>query len=187
MKLQSHPVSDLRLLITVMIFKHKFAKFGGQNYIDKRNHIHSCIMKNRRLKEIGLSFSVILSLLISSITACACLHHQEANLAPQPSCHEHSEMPMTMEMPAESNQADAGQPVFSSNPNCSCVKPAPKAFSKSDFLKIEKQTAEITPIISFQAVLLQVVVAGNAANFAQPFQLSDSSYNIKSPRAPPCL
>lgn len=143
-------------------------------------------MNNQRLKQFALSLSVVLSLLISSLSICACAHHQENKLT-ESSCHEHSEMLMAMDTPADANQADTIQNVISGSADCNCVKPAPKAFSKSEFLQIEKQTAAVALVISFQAELITQILTDNPANFVQPFQLSDSSYNIRSPRAPPRL
>ena len=96
-------------------------------------------------------------------------------------------MPMTMEMPAESNQAETIQNVIFESHSCNCAKPAPKVYSKSELLKIEKYAAEISPATTIEVEMIPQIIPDNPANFVQPFQLSDSSYNIKSPRAPPVL
>lgn len=96
-------------------------------------------------------------------------------------------MPMTMEMPDETSQAETVQNAFSKDSHCNCIKPAPKVFSKSELVKIEKQTAEISSPIEIKFERILEVAAAAQTNFFQPFNLSDSSYNIKSPRAPPLL
>ena len=143
-------------------------------------------MKNQRLKQIGLSLCVVLSLLISSVAACACSHHQEFEIV-KTSCHEHSEMTMTMDVPPQTEQAEAIQNTFTENLNCSCVQSAPKVFSKSELAKIEKQAAKNAPVIEIEFQTIQSIAKSAKADFSKPFYLSDSFYNLKSPRAPPRL
>ncbi|MGI8468750.1 MAG: hypothetical protein ACR2N3_09875 [Pyrinomonadaceae bacterium] len=141
-------------------------------------------MKNRRLKQIAFSLCIVLSLLASSVSARACPHCHEVKNA-ESSCHEHSQM--TMEMPDESNRAETIQNAICKTGCCNCVQPAPQVFSKSAFLKIEKQTAEISPAISFKIETIPQIISTGQTNFVKSFYLSDSFYNIKSPRAPPRL
>lgn len=96
-------------------------------------------------------------------------------------------MPMTMEMPEQTVQAEAIQNSFTENLNCSCLQPAPKTFSKSELVKIEKQAAKNAPIIEVEFEIIAPIAKTAKADFSKPFYLSDSFYNLKSPRAPPRL
>lgn len=142
-------------------------------------------MKNQRLKQIAFSLGIVLSLFASSISACVCLHHYEEVSAVKVSCHEHSTMPMMENRDADS--AEKFQNVISENECCRCVQFAPKVFSKSDILKVEKQTAKIFSLAPVEIGLVAQPFAANPPDYVKPFYLSDSVYNIKSPRAPPRL
>ena len=96
-------------------------------------------------------------------------------------------MPLTMEMPDETSRADITQNALSRDSHCNCVKFAPKVYSKSELVKIEKQTAKISSPVEIKIQRILEIPAVLPANFFQTSYLSDSSYNIKSPRAPPRL
>jgi hypothetical protein len=134
----------------------------------------------KKTKQIAVGFFVILSLFVSSVAACVCSHHAEKAETNAASCHEHSEAkPETGSV----EKVEKAQ-TFDSGDECLCLQPAPRICSKSETLKIEKQAAAL----SFSPVDISaastVVSAGNVY-FEKPFYLSDSFYNIKSPRAPP--
>lgn len=93
-----------------------------------------------------------------------------------------------MQMTAENHsKPDSPEKVqsISSKSNCCCFQSAPKVFSKSAFVSIEKQTAEVLPAIKVEFETISQIAAARPANFSQPFYLSDLFYNLKSPRAPP--
>lgn len=145
-------------------------------------------MNNQRLKKFAASLAIILSLVASSLAACSCSHHDEKTAETiSPSCHEHSHD----EAQAEHQRRDGDsfetiQTLISQN-DCCCVQSAPKVYAKSDTVKIEKQTlagASSTPPI--ETVFVSQIVAVKI-EFHAPFHLTDSFYNIKSPRAPPRL
>jgi hypothetical protein len=140
-------------------------------------------MKNQRIKQISLSLCFVLSLLVSSVSACVCTHHQEFESV-KTSCHEHPEMQMT-EMSPDSDDAQISQNNFSERINCSCFQPAPKVFSNAEIHKVEKQAARNFLVIEFEFEAIPQIAAAAKTDFSKPFYLSDSFYNIKSPRAPP--
>jgi hypothetical protein len=139
-------------------------------------------MKNRRLRQFSGSFLIVLSLFISSVSACVCSHHHtekvEINTS---SCHEHFDH-------KQNQDATSSETVqtFDSDTECCCIQSAPRVFSKSETIKIEKQTA----VLLFSKIEIKAVspvVSVENIYFERPFYLSDSFYNIKSPRAPPRL
>lgn len=138
-------------------------------------------MKNKKLGKFAAILLAVLSLLTSSVAACACSHHQSEVETAAPSCHEHSaqssEMPMSPEYAATFDAAD----------ECVCIKSAPRVFAKSEIVKIEKQAAAISPNVFVSVKLNAPIVKAETAYFIKPSYLSDSFYNLKSPRAPPVL
>jgi hypothetical protein len=140
-------------------------------------------MKNQRLKQFAAGFLVVLSLFVSSVAACGCSHHQEKAETAQPSCHQHSAENQSGEMnPSPENSA-----TFDANDNCVCAQSAPRVFAKSEIVKIEKQAAAISPRITVSVALTASISAVVTSYYSKPLYLSDSFYNIKSPRAPPIL
>ena len=130
----------------------------------------------KKTKQIAGGFLIILSLFVSSVAACVCSHHAEKVEAEVSSCHEHSE-PAPAAPTGQVRQID-------SNDDCGCIRPAPRVFSKSETIKIEKQAAVLTFSLAGTKAVLTAVSVENFF-FEKPFYLSDSFYNSKSPRAPP--
>ncbi len=85
------------------------------------------------------------------------------------------EMPMSAE----------NSTMFESNEACVCAQAAPRVFDKSPNVKIEKQATAILPRIVVSIELVAVAATVETVSYKKPFYLSDSFYNIKSPRAPP--
>lgn len=131
----------------------------------------------KRSKKIAVGCLIILSLFVSSVAACICSHHTKKAAPEISSCHEHSETK------AETDSSEKVQKL-GSNDECFCVQPAPKAFSKSETVKIEKQ-AMVLSVLPTENKAVAIDVSGADFYFEKPFYLSDSFYNIKSPRAPP--
>jgi hypothetical protein len=131
----------------------------------------------KKLKQIAIAVLIVLSLLVSSVSACVCSHHVEKTAFKTASCHEHSE---------KKQEANSSENVknFDSNDECSCVQPAPGIFSKSETIKIEKQTSAL-PFSKIEIKRVLTVIFAKNTYFEKPFYLSDSFYNLKSPRAPP--
>ena len=136
-------------------------------------------MKNQRWTKFGGSFLIVLSLFVSSVAVCVCQHHIAKAETEVPSCHEHSEA---------KHDVDSSEniPKLDADDDCNCLQPAPKAFSKSETIKLEKQTANL-PQMRIEIEVVSSIAAAENVHFEKPFCLSDSFYNIKSPRAPPRL
>ena len=137
------------------------------------------IMNKRRLKQFGSSFLIVLSLLVSSVAAsCICAHHAEPVEVETSSCHEQA----TAE-PATNAIENASR--LDSNEDCGCIQPAPRIISKSETIKLEKQAA-VLPFAKIEIKPAAPLAARETVrHFEKPFYLSDSFYNLKSPRAPP--
>lgn len=140
-------------------------------------------MKNQRLKQFAASLLVVLSLFAVSFAACNYSHHQEKAETAASSCHEHSAENQSGEM----KMSPETSATFSANDVCVCAQSAPRAFAKSEIVKIEKQAAAISPNVTVSVEPAARIFAVKAPDFVKPFYLSDSFYNIKSPRAPPIL
>lgn len=140
-------------------------------------------MKNQRLKQFAASFLVVLSLLVSSVAACSCSHHQEKVETAAPSCHQHSAENQSGEM----HQSTETSATFDANDDCVCAQSAPRIFAKSEVVKIQKQAATVSPYITISVELTARIDAVETSDYSKPFYLCDSFYNIKSPRAPPVL
>jgi len=131
--------------------------------------------KIQKSKQIAVGFLIILSLFVSSVAACVCSHHAEKVETQTASCHQHSET-------KTASVENVSQ--INSSQECNCIEPAPRVFAKSETLKIEKQTAAL-PFSSAEFKTVSTVLPAKEVFFEKPFYLSDSFYNIKSPRAPP--
>jgi hypothetical protein len=138
-------------------------------------------MNKQRLGQISVSFLIVLSFFVSATAACICSHHIENVEVEAPSCHEHSET-----MPNHEMASDENIQQIVSDDNCCCVQPAPRVFSKSETIKIEKQTAVLS-LARIEIKAVSTFISVENIYFEKPFYLSDSFYNIKSPRAPPRL
>lgn len=135
-------------------------------------------MDMKRTKKIAACFLIILSLFVSSVAVCVCSHHAESRETGSVSCHEHEQAK------AETVSAATNNAGLDSGDECGCISPAPRAFSKSETLKIEKQAAALSAPTPELKPLAAVLRAENHY-FEKPFYLSDSFSNLKSPRAPP--
>ncbi|MEP6900788.1 MAG: hypothetical protein ABJA66_03500 [Actinomycetota bacterium] len=139
-------------------------------------------MNKQRWRQFSASFLIVLSLFVSSVSACVCSHHHTEKVEIKTSsCHEHSGNKQNQ----NANSSETLE-TFDSDDKCCCVESAPKIFSKSETIKIEKQTA-VLPFSRVEIKAVSRVVSVERIYFEKPFYLSDSFYNIKSPRAPPRL
>jgi hypothetical protein len=137
-------------------------------------------MNRQRLGQISISFLIVFSFFVSSTAACICSHHIENVEVEVPPCHEHSE--------TKHHETSFNENIqqIDTDEDCCCVQPAPRVFSKSETIKIEKQ-ATVLPLVRIEIKVAATVGAVENTYFEKPFYLSDSFYNIKSPRAPPRL
>jgi len=131
----------------------------------------------KKSKQITVGFLIVLSLLVSSIAACVCSHHAEKVETKVSSCHDHAEAKQETASPEKVSQ-------FDSNDECNCIQPAPRIFAKSETIKFEKQAA-VLPLSPVEIKAVSQIVSDSGVYFEKPFYLSDSFYNLKSPRAPP--
>lgn len=144
------------------------------------------MMKKRLIKHYAASLLAVLSLLVSSVAACGCAHHQARTETQSPSCHQisHSKESdnLRQKESAQTNQSKA------LDVSCICfVQATPKAPGSVETVKIQKQAAIFTAKID---VVYGFALARppSATRFSfSATALSDSAYNIKLPRAPPIL
>ena len=142
-------------------------------------------MEDTKLKQLAMSFLIVLSFFVSSVAACCCSHQQEKAEIEAPSCHTQTHEAKTEKHQA-SNSAETEQ-VGELNIPCECfVQHAPKVFAKSENVKIEKQSLTIAASALPKEVFVLSVISFES-NFAAPFYLSDSFYNLSPGRAPPRL
>lgn len=139
------------------------------------------IRDTKKSKQLAASFLIILSLFVSSVAACICSHHVEISETESSSCHEQSEKKQDRDADSPENLQQ-----FDSSSECCCLQPAPRAISKSETIKLEKQ-ALVLPASKVEIKTVSHVSVIENAYFEKPFYLSDSFYNLKSPRAPPAV
>jgi hypothetical protein len=141
-------------------------------------------MKSLRLKQFAISLLAVLSLFASSVSACACSHHQGKPQTETSSCHEHA-----AQTTAGQNHVGSWSETVKttiSETVCVCLQPSPKVSAKSENLKVEKHRAAILIVKPIQiAFIVQTVSA--KIDFSKPSYLSDSFYNLSPGRAPPVL
>jgi len=131
----------------------------------------------KKSKQIAVGLLIVLSLFVSSVSACVCSHHAPKVETEVSSCHGHSET-------NKKNASGENVSDLNSNDECFCIQPAPRVFSKSETIKFEKQTA-VLPFSEIEFKAVSQIVSDANIYFEKPFYLSDSFYNLKSPRAPP--
>ncbi|HEY8562329.1 MAG TPA: hypothetical protein VIL74_18275 [Pyrinomonadaceae bacterium] len=137
----------------------------------------------KRTKQIAAGLFAVLSLFVSSVSACVCLHHAKKVETAAASCHEHA-APKLETGSAEERAGLDSRDKLDSRGECGCAPPAPRAVSKSGAIKIEKQAA-VLPIFEPEFESIPAILPAEKHYFEKPFHLSDSFYNLKSPRAPP--
>jgi hypothetical protein len=157
--------------------------------------------KNKvKLRRIAASLFVVLSLFVSSVSACVCAHH---SVKAEPD--EHCQSPTEQHSPAakkeshhshdesvENNRrADSTETkelsVSASESECCCIEPAPETFGKFEKYKTGKQTAGVLPNTRIEINSTWRAVRVHESEFATPFYLFDSFYNVPRGRAPPRL
>jgi hypothetical protein len=138
---------------------------------------------NGRLKQFAASFVVVLSLFVSSVSACACSHHQQVETVSS-SCHGHSHSTKA-ETHQHTTSLETAQALVSET-ECYCIQPAPRVFAKSENVKIEKQVSNLAQISPVEIVFVPQTTSVKS-EFITPFYLTDSFYNLTPGRAPPRL
>jgi len=132
---------------------------------------------------IGALF--ILSLLVSSVSACSCPHHEDA-AAPEAALrhfHSHSH---EVESGHDSSKDPPSAVSLVSPEDCCCVQAAPKAASKSEVIKWDGKVLKSSPLPTVDQVFVsaaEVVQIG----LETPSLLVESDLNLTPGRAPPRL
>lgn len=159
-------------------------------------------MKNRRIKQFAVSFLVILSLAVSSVSAvCTCNSHDSnersehcqpnaKNHSPETKSDEHSHASgqHSHEVSSEHHHAESPETTNStqslSEAECCCVQSTPKVFAKNETVKIEKQAAVLTRFAPLEIAFVSKTIRVES-EFTAPLYLTDSFYNLSPGRAPP--
>jgi hypothetical protein len=138
-------------------------------------------LKIHRLRQVAASVFVVLSLCVSSVSACACAHHShpEKAEAETPSCHSQAHTEEAAGQPAVKDSADA---------SCECILQSPsKVFVKSEKLKLEKQAVlakEAGPSIVFETA---AALSASPNLYSLRFFTQGDFHNLTPGRAPPRL
>lgn len=143
-------------------------------------------MKNQRLKQLAASLSVVLSLFVSSVSACTCSHESqtsEVSHCEPPPQHSHGAQ-------AETHH-DENLPEFtsalSSPSQCCGIQTTPRVSAVTKNIEIEKEALTASPATAIEFVRVSQSVSIKTVGFAAPFYLSDSFHNLTPGRAPPRL
>jgi hypothetical protein len=145
------------------------------------------VIKIDKLRQAAASFLVILSLFVSSVSACACAHHNHPKQlkAEESSCHREKSHEQAETQDSDDSVSFSGDIAAAS---CECVlDTAAKVFAKNEKLKIGKQAAlsisnDKSPVLVFTRPL------DLSAGFYSPrIFVSDPFYNLMPGRAPPRL
>ena len=144
----------------------------------------------RKFEKIAASILIVFSLFVSSVAACCCDHHEEKAEIETASCHAQTAEAKTETKAANHHEItdsnDAAQ-FIAINAKCECSAfSAPKVYAKNENVKVEKQALTSETIKLPEAEFAASIIAFES-DFAAPFYLSDSFYNISPGRAPPAF
>lgn len=156
-------------------------------------------MQKQRIKQLGASFLIVLSLFVSSISAaCTCSHESKIGEHCQNStetkndehaAHEHSRETSGANVHHQHEEkTNSSQFASMTESNCCCVvQLAPRAVAKAENVKIEKHPAAILPATPLEFALNHQPISIKSGEFFKAFYLSDSFHNLAPGRAPPRL
>ena len=143
-------------------------------------------MKNQRLKQFTVSLLVVLSLFVSSVSACTCSHEPEtseiSHCQPPPQ-HSHDAQ---AESHHDENLPESVSVLVSPN-QCCGIQSTPRASAVTKNNKIDKQALIVSPSPPIEFVSVSQIVSIKTVGFVTPFYLSDSFHNLTPGRAPPRL
>src|SRR5688500_9630439 len=89
-----------------------------------------------RIRQISIGILAVLSLFVSSVSACACSHHEQSSQPEQKSCHGADAAPdKHLVSPVVEPAIDSG-PSFEET--CFCIQPAIKLSVKGEGFKFKK-------------------------------------------------
>jgi hypothetical protein len=138
-------------------------------------------IKIGRYRRHAAGLLAVLSLLVASVSACACTHHhpvEKVEAEEVSSCHK----PVHNEKQSQPELMDAADAF------CKCVlKTGPRVYAKHENLKIEKQ-ALAASAEDLRPDLVPVTVAAATSNFySSEIHIAPHYYNYSPGRAPPRL
>ncbi len=142
-------------------------------------------MKNRRLKQFGISLTVILSLFASVIAACACSHHSAVAENHAVSCHQ-----MTGEMnDSQQLQSNNAAQIVNVSGNCNCLAKTSQALfvNKFENINIQKILAPQNLTTKAAKSIEIAEIAPAKFHFENHFYNSNYLQRLTPPRAPPVL
>lgn len=136
-----------------------------------------------RLKQIGLTLCLVVSLLVGAASACACSHHQETKKAEEISCHGNGhEETEVVDVPVVTTTVDA-------DCTCSVEKPSPVIVSKSETKKskIGGDVAEVSAEVSAAEFISVAATHSDFPETVRQFSRSTILESLLPARAPPRL
>ena len=138
---------------------------------------------NKRLQPFAIGLLTMLSLFVSSASACTC-SHQETKGTPEATSHHHHDLEENAE--SHDSYVEDANTCSASHADCICEVTTSKVIAKSEGIKLRKHATAV-----FIKTPLPIAVASLAkttrAEFAKPFYLSDSFYNLAPKRGPPTI
>lgn len=142
-------------------------------------------MRRIKITRFGAVFYLIISLLVSTISACACSHHTgKVETDGSSAGHQHSE---TVATESHHNPAaNQSARYVDSQDECCCVAPPSKISVKSENVKVEKHRLTIATVSPIEIVFVPQIVSVKS-EFTAPSYLTNSFYNLTPGRAPPAL
>lgn len=140
-------------------------------------------MKNQRLQQFVFSLSVVLSLLVSSVSAAHfCLHHGQRSAENHAaSCHQ-----MTMN-DAENAQVSASDEAACVDVGCHCFVKTSQPFvvGKSETVKTQKNLAVLPLVVKTEKAVAVAPIAPIKSHFERHFYNSNYLRKLLPARAPP--
>jgi len=134
-----------------------------------------------RLKQIGLAFFLVASLLVGSASACACSHHQEKDKSTENACHGTHQESENVKTSVTSDAVDV---------NCVCFvdRPTPIA-SKTEGkqLKASKRVSNPGQVLPDPEFVAATTVYLSLPGFARDLSYSNVLKSLLPSRAPPRL
>ncbi|HEV8592961.1 MAG TPA: hypothetical protein VGQ55_12725 [Pyrinomonadaceae bacterium] len=142
-------------------------------------------MTRHRTSQIAVGIIFILSLLVSSVSACTCSSHEHADRHTDIAAH-HSHNK------DEGHHGDADETSTAisdaaSQGECCCVSPAPKVSTKSETIRIEGKHLLNTQSVKFLETEFVSYSDAPIVNVDTRVLLSDPHFNLSPGRAPPRL
>jgi hypothetical protein len=154
-------------------------------------------MKNQRLKQFAACLLVVLSLFVSSVSACTCSSHKSqtnelSHCQPQQpvKTEEHQAHQHTPDLEeASHHDGDLPENILASfsDDECCCVQSTPRVSAKTENIKIEKQKVAVSSFTPIKLISELPTVPTKTVDFIAPYYLSDSFHNLTPGRAPPRL